>query len=444
MRITLVTLFPEWFESPLEAALLGRARAAGLVDVHLLNPRDRATDRHQTVDDRPYGGGPGMVMMLDPLVRTLRELGSAEAGRVIMLSASGRPLTQKLARELACEERLTLICGRYEGIDARLADLFPIEQVSVGESVLNGGEAAAMMLIESATRLIPGFMGKEASGDDESFSAGLLEYPHYTRPETFEAVSVPDILCSGDHGRIKQWRRQQSLLTTLRTRPDFLQEAPLTPEDMAFLREATEARDDGGTLDCAENIGTQRRLGERLHCALVHFPVFLGDRKTGATSLTNLDVHDIARCSRTYGLGSFTVVTPLKDQQTILETLVRHWTTGPGSVSNPDRAEAFRLVSLTDSVQEAVERVEARTGQRPVLLGTSARDNGSMTPGMVRDLLVERPVLLLFGTGHGMAPEILDACDGILRPLRWMESYNHLPVRGAVAITLDRVLGDCF
>ena len=128
-------------------------------------------------------------------------------------------------------------------------------------------------------------------------------------------------------------------------------------------------------------------------------------------------------------------MTPLKDQQTILETLVRHWTEGPGGVSNPDRAEAFSLVQLASDVQEAIDLVEARTGQRPVLLGTSARE--------VRNLLADRPVLLLFGTGHGMAPEILDACDGVLRPLRWMDGYNHLPVRGAVAITLDRVLGDC-
>lgn len=431
MRINILTLFPEWFASPLDAALLGKAREAGLVDFRLLNPRDRTEDRHHTVDDRPYGGGPGMVMMLDPLVKTLRELeNDGGAGRIIMLAAAGKPLTQSLARELAKEETLTLVCGRYEGIDARLMDILPVEQVSVGEAVLNGGEAAAMMLVEAATRLIPGFMGKEESGEDESFSAGLLEYPHFTRPEVFEDVSVPDILRSGDHARIAAWRRRQSLETTLRVRPDMLDEAPLDADDMAYLR------------DVALDAG-RRCLGRNLHCALVHYPVFLGDRKTGATSLTNLDVHDIARCSRTYGLGSFTVVTPLKDQQTILETLVRHWTEGPGGVSNPDRAEAFSLVQLASDVQEAIDLVEARTGQRPVLLGTSARDNGVMTPLAVRNLLADRPVLLLFGTGHGMAPEILDACDGVLRPLRWMDGYNHLPVRGAVAITLDRVLGDC-
>ena len=297
----------------------------------------------------------------------------------------------------------------------------------MGEAVLNGGEAAAMMLVEAATRLIPGFMGKEESGEEESFSAGLLEYPHFTRPEVFESISVPEVLRSGDHARIAAWRRERSLETTLRVRPDMLDAAPLTELDREFLR--------GLAADFP-------RLGRNLYCSLVHYPVFLGDRKTGATSLTNLDVHDIARCSRTYGLGGFSVVTPLVDQQVILETIIRHWTDGPGGNSNPDRAEAFKLVDSVASVQEAIESVEARTGQRPVLIGTSARDNGDATPQDVRELLETRPVLLLFGTGHGLAPEVLDMCNMTLRPLRWMDAYNHLPVRGAVAITLDRILGD--
>ena len=356
----------------------------------------------------------------------------AERGGSSRLAAAGKPLTQSLARELAREETLTLVCGRYEGIDARLMDILPVEQVSVGEADAQrrGGRRHDAGGGRDEGCASPASWEKRNPETTKDFSAGLLEYPHFTRPEVFEDVPVPDVLRSGDHGRIAKWRREQSLRTTLRVRPDMLDGAPLTSDDMEYLRETVE-------------VAGRLRLGRNLHCALVHYPVFLGDRKTGATSLTNLDVHDIARCSRTYGLGSFTVVTPLKDQQTILETLVRHWTEGPGGVSNPDRAEAFSLVRMASDVQGAIDLVEARTGQRPVLLGTSARDNGVMTPQAVRDLLVDRPVLLLFGTGHGMAPEILDACDGILRPLRWMDAYNHLPVRGAVAITLDRVLGDC-
>lgn len=439
MRITLCTLFPEWFTSPLSTALIGRAVEKGLLEFRFLNPRDWTEDRHHTVDDRPYGGGPGMVMMPEPLVRALQ---SAHAEtpegtgpeRVILLSARGRPFTQEMARELAGEKALTLICGRYEGIDARLGHLVPLEEVCTGDAVLNGGEAAAMLLIEAAVRLLPGFMGKEASGTEESFSAGLLEYPQYTRPEHFQGESVPEILLSGDHGRIARWRREQSLLATLRVRPDLLAEAPLSDADLACLREHFTRTG-------------RNRPGRNLSCALVHHPVWLGDGKCGTTSLTNLDIHDIARCSRTYGLHGFTVVTPIEDQQRLLETLLVHWTQGAGSLSNPDRARALELVDMAPTVQEALDRLERHFGQRPVLVGTSAREAGKaprMTPGQIRALLYERPVLLLFGTGHGMAPEILETCDGILRPLRWMDAYNHLPVRGAVAITLDRVLGDVY
>lgn len=433
LNLTVLTLFPEWFDSPLNTALFGRARTAGLIDVRLLNPRDAATDRHHTVDDRPYGGGPGMVMMLEPLVKTLRQLAETtperHLGRTLVLAASGRPFTQRMAAELAQEKRLTLVCGRYEGIDHRLAavcaDVCDLEEVSVGDAVLNGGEVAAMTIMEAVTRLVPGFMGKEASGEEESFSAGLLEYPHFTRPEMFENVPVPPVLMSGDHGRIAAWRHEMSLATTLSRRPELIDSAPLLPSDMVHLRSLP-----------------REKLGRNLHCALVHYPVFLGDKKTGATSLTNLDVHDIARCSCSYGLDSFTVVTPLLDQQAILDTLMAHWRHGAGGTGNPDRAEAFGKVHKAGTLQEAVERIQAQTGQCPVLVGTSARDEGTCLPRQVLHELAERPVLLIFGTGHGLAPEVLQACDHVLRPLRFMDSYNHLPVRGAVAITLDRILGD--
>ena len=433
MHINIVTLFPEWFGTPLKTALLGKALESGLVSVDCLNPRDETNDPHRTVDDRPYGGGPGMVMMLEPLLRTLGKLRAGRGtGRVVMLSASGRPLTQALAAELSREPVLTLLCGRYEGIDARLGELVPLEEVSVGEAVLNGGEAAAMMLIEAATRLIPGFMGKEESGEEESFSNGLLEYPHYTRPEVFEGHAVPEILRSGDHGRIAAWRRRQSLLTTLRRRPEMLESAPLDSADLAALRElaAAEGRD---------------RLGRNLHCALVHYPVLLGGKISGATSLTNLDIHDIARCSRTYGLGSVQIVTPIEDQQRLLRAILEHWTQGPGSRSNPDRAEALSLVRPADSLEAAVSHVAALCGQTPLVVATSAREGERplLTCDAVRQALAQRPVLLVFGTGHGLAFEALERCDGALRPIRYLEGYNHLPVRGAAAIVLDRLLGDC-
>ena len=222
LRFHLVSLFPEFFRSPLETALLGRAREAGIVDFSFHDPRSFSTSRHHHVDDRPYGGGPGMVMQGEPVAAALRSI--EKPGRMILLAPSGRPLNDALARELAREEDLTLICGRYEGLDARLLDIFPLEPVSVGEAVLNGGETAALAVIESVARLVPGFMGKEESGDDESFSNGLLEYPQYTRPEVWEGRAVPPVLLEGNHQKIDAWRGQQSRERTRLRRPELYEQ----------------------------------------------------------------------------------------------------------------------------------------------------------------------------------------------------------------------------
>ena len=435
MRYTLVTLFPEWFDSPLSAGLMDRARQAGIVEFRFANPRDKSTDRHRSVDDSPYGGGPGMVLMLDPLVQTLRPLCSdGKKRRIIALAPAGRPFTQRFARELAREEDLVLVCGRYEGFDARLFDLLPVEPVCVGDAVLNGGEAAALAVIEATARLQPGFMGKEESGDEESFSDGLLEYPQYTRPATYEGLSVPEVLQNGNHAGIALWRRQQSLLATAKHRPEMLDHARLTLADREFLRSRP-----------------RFRPGKNLYVALLHHPVRLKNRRTGTTSLTNFDIHDIARISRTYGISGFFLVTPLKDQLRLLATLLSHWTEGPGLLANPDRAEALRLVRPAGSLQDAVHALTEHCGMPPLVVGTSAQPvldkkhrerRPPSTFDEVRGLLAERPVLLLLGTGHGIAPEVLEQCHAILPPLRWMDGYNHLPVRAAAAIILDRLLGD--
>lgn len=429
MHFHIVSLFPEFFDSPLAVSLMGRAREAGLVSFSFHNPRDAATDPHHSVDDRPYGGGPGMVMRPEPLARTLRDL--PRPGRLLVMAPGGRPFTQAMARELAADADVTLICGRYEGLDARVGEVFPLEYISVGDAVLNGGETAALAVAEAVARLVPGFMGKEESGEEESFSTGLLEYPHYTRPEIFEGRAVPDVLRSGDHARIADWRRERALETTLRTRPDLLAEAPLDARDAASL-----------------DAFPRERPGRNLRLALVHYPVIIEGKNSGASSLTNLDIHDIARSSCTYGLGGFYVTTPLDDQMQVLEDILRHWMRGPGAVGNPDRTRALSLVCPVRSIEEATARMQADVGQRPLLVGTSARwpetKNAPplLTPGAVREWLRRSPVLLLLGTGHGLAPEVLAACDGILRPLRFMDGYNHLSVRAAAAIVTDRILGD--
>ncbi len=226
MRIDILTLFPEMFESPLSHSILKRAQDKGIVDIALSNIRDFATDNYKKVDDKPYGGGPGMVMMPGPVFEAFEHVQklSPEKGRVILLTPQGQKFNQAKAIELSDEKRLVLIAGRYEGFDERIRIGLDAEQISTGDYVLSGGELAAMIVIDAVVRLLTGVLGDEDSPKDDSFSAGLLEYPQYTRPEVFRDMKVPDILLSGDHGKIDQWRRQQALQRTKKLRPDLLKE----------------------------------------------------------------------------------------------------------------------------------------------------------------------------------------------------------------------------
>jgi len=227
MRIDVLTLFPEMFESPMGHSIVKRAQEAGVVEIALTNIRDFSKDKHRKVDDRPYGGGPGMVMMCQPVFDCFEQVSSQspEKARVILLSPQGKPFTQKLAAELANEKRLILIAGHYEGFDERIKTGLGAEQISIGDYVLSGGELAAMVIIDAVVRLLPGALGDECSAEDETFSelaGGGLEYPQYTRPEDFKGMKVPEILLSGHHGEIEKWRRKQSLERTRQTRPDLL------------------------------------------------------------------------------------------------------------------------------------------------------------------------------------------------------------------------------
>jgi tRNA (guanine37-N1)-methyltransferase len=228
VRFTILTLFPGLFQGYLESSILARAIARELVSVRLVDIRDYAADRHHVCDDAAYGGGPGMVMKPEPIAAAL-EAAATPAQRVIYLTPSGRRYTQRAAEELAREEGVTLLCGRYEGIDQRIIDGFVTDELSIGDYVLSGGEVAAMAVVDSVARLVPGVITGE-SLEEESFTTGLLEYPHYTRPEVFRGARVPEILLSGHHERIRRWRLQKSLEKTLRYRPDLLESGVITEE----------------------------------------------------------------------------------------------------------------------------------------------------------------------------------------------------------------------
>lgn len=562
MHFSLITLFPEYFSGPLSTGLMQKGVESGIVSFSFHNPRDTTTDPHKTVDDRPYGGGPGMVMLPLPLATVIERLGykplnpllpsalgspdssiqescpatpasilqrattcnalqmkagnekkldqqsvlnrhhgtvqeatlvtdleaSLEAGvatpshepatlklempakeacregaknlclagqaagrstpccssqavppqpgRLIYLSPKGRPLTQSLVKELATEKHITLICGRYEGIDSRIEDIYPVERISIGDFVLNGGEAGAACLMEAVSRLLPGFMGHDESGTEESFSDSLLEYKQYTRPERFGGISVPPVLRSGNHEAIARYRHEERLAETLYNRPDLIEKATLTPGDRHFIRSLR-----------------LQKPAKNLYCALVHYPVLDKYKNTVAVSLTNLDIHDICRSSCTYGLGGCFMVTPINDQHELLTSIVRHWTSGPGGASNPDRKVALEKVYGVWSLSEAIDRIEEETGRPPLVFGTTAvvpatgKRKKEPVPAEIsldvaRKKLYSHPVLLLFGTGHGLAPEAKAMCHGFLPPIRWHGEYNHLSVRSACAIIFDRLLGD--
>lgn len=234
MRFDIFTLFPEMFRGPLDESILARARERGLLEIALHNPRDVTTDRHHIVDDYPYGGGAGMVMKPEPLFTAVEQLGAN--GPVILLSPQGRVFTQAIARDLASEQRITLICGHYEGVDERVREHLVTDEISLGDFVLTGGELAAMVLVDAVARLLPGVLAA-GSTEEESHTAGLLEYPHYTRPAEFRGWRVPDVLLSGNHAAIARWRRKESLRRTRARRPDLYARLELTPLDRTLLAE---------------------------------------------------------------------------------------------------------------------------------------------------------------------------------------------------------------
>lgn len=362
-----------------------------------------------------------MLMQAPPIIEAIRSI--KEPGKIINLTPAGKPLNGELACKLANEENLTIICGRYEGVDARINDILALEEVSVGDAILNGGETASLAVIESVSRFIPGFLGKEESTLSESMVNGLLEYRQYTRPEEYEGVCVPQVLSSGNHAAIAEWQRMDALLRTLTMRPTLLSAARLDKKDATFL----------ATVPLS-------RVGRNISFCLVHSPVRLENGKTGVSSLTNLDIHDIARISRSYGMGEFYVLTPLADQLNLLDRILEHWLAG----KDTDRATALKLVRPVASFTEMEAAVRQKYGITPEYIATSAQwpaKGAPLTPENIRTLAYEHPIVICLGTARGLGREFLAKCKAQMRPLRFLGD-NHLSVRSAAAIIADRILGD--
>ncbi len=422
VNFTVVTLFPGMFDSPMGHSILKKAQEKGLISIRLVDPRDYTTDRHRVTDDYPYGGGQGMVMKPEPLVAAIEDIRARiPKARVVLLSPQGAVFRQKLAAELAESEELVLVCGRYEGVDERVKS-FVDEELSVGDFTLSGGEPAAMVVIDAVSRLIPGVLGNENSAADESFVGGLLEYPQYTRPEEFRGMKVPQVLLSGDHERVRQWRREMSIRLTMERRPDLLSKAPRP------WKEKT----------------SPTRTKAPVYVALLHHPVYDKNGQVVTTAVTNMDIHDIARSGRTYGIRGFYVVTPVKALQKLALKIIDHWQQGYGSQYNVTRKEALALARIKDTLDDVLIDIERECAEKPVLVVTSARAGDNRTSfAQLRDMLINlsQPFLLILGTGWGLTETIFSQSDYVLEAIEGPTDYNHLSVRSAAAILLDRLLG---
>ncbi len=411
------------FPSPLGHSILKKAQDKGLLSVNLVDPRDYCTDRHRVTDDYPYGGGQGMVMKPEPLIAAIQDTRKKlKRPRVILLTPRGRVFNQGEASRLAQEKELVLVSGRYEGVDERVRD-FVDDELSIGDYTLSGGELPAMVVIDAVARLIPGVLGNEKSTEEESFTDGLLEHPQYTRPEEFRDLRVPEVLISGDHKRIKSWRREMSLKLTRERRPDLFRKAILTSEEKQLVQPSP-----------------------HVYLALLHHPVYDKNKQVVTTAITNMDIHDIARSARTYGAKGFYIVNPVKALQKLAAKIIHHWEVGFGSTYNETRKEALALVRLSDTLDQVIIDVERECGTRPSLVATSARQVEGVQRTSFSDLrdMLERspnPFLLLLGTGWGLSESVLSQSDYILQAVEGSADYNHLSVRSATAIMLHELLG---
>lgn len=428
MNISILTVFRDLYTPFLQTSLIHRAQETGKVSVSVdeffsyVAPKER-------IDAPTFGHGAGMLIRPEVCERAInaKEELYGKAYKVFF-SPQGKKLDQQLLKKIAQRAQevghLMLLPARYEGMDARVEEEYADEIVSVGDFVLMGGDIPAMMLLEGMLRLIPGVVGKEESVREDSFSGSFVDYPEYAAPVVWHGKEVPEIVRSGNHEAIRQWHADQAARKTVLHHFSWLRSHEMSDE-------------------------VKKRAAKYIpphYVVLMHGEVMVGDgSQPGATSVTSIDIHDIARSGATYGIKNFFVTTPLADQQRIVEKLLTFWNTQVGINYNPHRHKALRRVRLTSNLDEVIAAIEAAEGQKPLLLSTSARSMGH--PNSIsfddQEKVWEsgRPVLFLLGTGQGMSPDLVARTDYLLRPLHGFTDFNHLSVRSAAAIIFDRWLG---
>lgn len=415
MKITVITAFPELMRNYLASSVLGRGIAAGKLEAEVVDIRDFSEGSYRQIDDYCYGSG-GMMLMAEPLAKAVESVSGGAKPYVVYPSPQGVRLHQELVEDLARKEHLVIVCGHYEGVDERFTEKYVDMEISLGDFVLTGGEMPAMAIVDAVSRLIPGVVGSESSVEEDSFYSGMLDTPHYTRPAQWRGERVPDVLLNGDAKAIERWRRRQSVERTLDRRPDIAGRAGIIPwlSGGAYVME-------------------------------VHYPVLDKRGEKSSTAITGMDLHDIARACRTYGIKKYLLVTPIAQQREMAKRIAGHWTSGWGADYNPDRREAFSTLKIFASVQKAIAWAEEKEKKPVFKIATTAKRHAGAQHWLTlkREILRrDHSPLIIFGTGWGLHDEVMEMADAVMTPIcGGKDGWNHLSVRSAVSITLDRFFG---
>ena len=415
MKITVITAFPELMRNYLASSVLGRGIAAGKLEAEVVDIRGFSEGSYRQIDDYCYGSG-GMMLMAEPLAKAVESVSGGAKPYVVYPSPQGVRLHQELVEDLARKEHLVIVCGHYEGVDERFTEKYVDMEISLGDFVLTGGEMPAMAIVDAVSRLIPGVVGSESSVEEDSFYSGMLDTPHYTRPAEWRGERVPEVLLNGDAKAIERWRRRQSVERTLDRRPDIAGRAGIIPwlSGGAYVME-------------------------------VHYPVLDKRGEKSSTAITGMDLHDIARACRTYGIKKYLLVTPIAQQREMAKRIAGHWTSGWGADYNPDRREAFSTLKIFASVQKAVAWAEEKEKKPVFKIATTAKRHAGAQHWLTlkREILRrDHSPLIIFGTGWGLHDEVMDTADAVMTPIcGGKDGWNHLSVRSAVSITLDRFFG---
>lgn len=430
MKISILTVFDELYSSFLQTSLIRRAQEQNEVCFDVKKFTDFVPPKER-IDAPTSGPGAGMIIRPEVVEKAVdcqeRKNGIAYK---IFFSPKGKRLDQRLLQDIVTDIRtqkrdhLMLIAARYEGMDARVEEQYADRIISIGDFVLMGGDLPAMLFLESFLRLIPGIVGKHESVEHDSFYGAFVDYPEYCLPVFWKSKEMPEIIRSGNHGAIREWRQEKAAQMSVLHHFEWLRAAKLTSQEKALAAKYVPPH----------------------YVVLLHSDVLIGPEKAvGTTSVTSLDIHDIARSARTYGLQGFFIVTPLLDQQKIVQQLLDFWKEGHGITYNPSRHEAVNHVEIKNSLDDVIQTITKMHGSEPLLVATSAVE--SEHQGLISFYDQEkvwsqtRPVILLLGTGRGIAASVIQRSNFLLVPVEGFSVYNHLSVRSAAAIIFDRWLG---